>query len=85
MTEQDIQDVIDAYVRSAKHAVELGFDGIAGVKVGKAIRFTGDQFIGGIDTELGFRSSRGRATAIKSSRRQMLMNDKSAFDHQPKL
>jgi 2,4-dienoyl-CoA reductase-like NADH-dependent reductase (Old Yellow Enzyme family) len=29
MTEQDIQDVIDAYVRSAKHAVELGFDGIA--------------------------------------------------------
>lgn len=29
MTEQDIQDVIDAYVRSAKRAVELGFDGIA--------------------------------------------------------
>ncbi|MDV6272752.1 12-oxophytodienoate reductase [Rhodococcus erythropolis] len=29
MTEQDIQDVIDSYVRSAKHAVELGFDGIA--------------------------------------------------------
>ncbi|MFC8932403.1 12-oxophytodienoate reductase [Rhodococcus sp. NPDC057135] len=29
MTEQDIQDVIDAYVCSAKHAVELGFDGIA--------------------------------------------------------
>lgn len=29
MTEQDIQDVIDAYVRSATHAVELGFDGIA--------------------------------------------------------
>lgn len=29
MTEQDIQDVIDAYVRSAKHAIELGFDGIA--------------------------------------------------------
>ncbi|MBT2263731.1 oxidoreductase [Rhodococcus erythropolis] len=29
MTKQDIQDVIDAYVRSAKHAVELGFDGIA--------------------------------------------------------
>ncbi|OXM21410.1 12-oxophytodienoate reductase [Rhodococcus erythropolis] len=29
MTEQDIQDVVDAYVRSAKHAVELGFDGIA--------------------------------------------------------
>ncbi|MBT1253831.1 12-oxophytodienoate reductase [Rhodococcus erythropolis] len=29
MTEQDIQDVIDAYVRSAKHAAELGFDGIA--------------------------------------------------------
>lgn len=29
MTEQDIQDVLDAYVRSAKHAVELGFDGIA--------------------------------------------------------
>ncbi len=29
MTEQDIEDVIAAYVRSAKHAVELGFDGIA--------------------------------------------------------
>lgn len=28
-TERDIQDVIDAYARSARHARELGFDGIA--------------------------------------------------------
>lgn len=28
-TESDIQDVIDAYARSARHARELGFDGIA--------------------------------------------------------
>jgi 2,4-dienoyl-CoA reductase-like NADH-dependent reductase (Old Yellow Enzyme family) len=29
MSESDIQDVIDAYARSARHARELGFDGIA--------------------------------------------------------
>jgi 2,4-dienoyl-CoA reductase-like NADH-dependent reductase (Old Yellow Enzyme family) len=29
MTESDIQDVIDAYGRSARHARELGFDGVA--------------------------------------------------------
>ena len=29
MTESEIQDVIDAYGRSARHARELGFDGIA--------------------------------------------------------
>lgn len=29
MSESDIQDVIDAYGRSARHARELGFDGIA--------------------------------------------------------
>ncbi|WP_022981575.1 NADH:flavin oxidoreductase [Ideonella sp. B508-1] len=28
-TERDIQDVIDAYARSARHARDLGFDGIA--------------------------------------------------------
>lgn len=29
MTEQDLEDVIAAYVRSARNAVEVGFDGIA--------------------------------------------------------
>ncbi len=29
MTEQDVEDVIAAYVRSARNAVEVGFDGIA--------------------------------------------------------
>ena len=29
MTESDIQDVIDAYARSARHACDVGFDGIA--------------------------------------------------------
>lgn len=29
MTEQDLEDVISAYVRSARNAVEVGFDGIA--------------------------------------------------------
>ena len=29
MSESEIQDVIDAYARSARHASELGFDGIA--------------------------------------------------------
>ena len=29
MTDADIQDVIDGYARSARHAKELGFDGIA--------------------------------------------------------
>ena len=74
MTDSQIQDVIDAYARSARHARELGFDGVAihGAHGYLIDTFLWDETNRRTDTWGGDRRSRSRfaAEVVRAVRRE---------------